>query len=166
MSNGDRWRAHPHVPIVIFAHPFELFLSFALIVNGARTLIAGGATPAVNRLPEVPFMVLTVVGLLGGIGMLAGLLSRTKPIGRSIERVGLWLGVSAYWGYAVTLAFTFPIAITWAPVATSTCLGLACLARERAIRKTELTILRVLRKANKDDDLIRHIVDSRGIGEK
>jgi len=153
----------PRVPIVIYAHPFELFLSAVLVINGARPLVTRETSPAIAELSPVVVGILTAMGLTGGVLMLVGLLSRTKPVGRVIERVGLWLAASAYLGYAVALYGAYPLTLVWANVATAVGMGTACIARERAIRKTELTILRTLRKANRDDDLIRKVFDARGI---
>lgn len=147
---------------MVEAHPFELGLGLVGVVNGLRTLATRETTPAVSQLPDAPIVALTAAGLLGGLLMLGGLLGRSKSLGRAVERAGLWLSGASYLGYTAVLLFNIPLAMSWASVTLSAILGLACLIRQHAVRKAELVILRHLRKANTDRDLLAAVlVDTR-----
>lgn len=166
---GNRIRRHaPELPVVFYAHPFELALGFVLTLGGIRAVITGGdITPAVNLLPSPVLYVFAAVSFGAGIGILLGLATRRKTFGRAIERGACWLAAGNYIGYGYIIADRFPLSDSWATVTTTLGIGLACVLRAKAIRKTELAILRALQAANtaEDDaqDLIRRLVDSRAI---
>lgn len=165
----ERIRRHlPELPVVFYAHPFELALGFVLALSGIRAIVTGGdVTPAVNLLPPVVLYVFQAVSFTAGVGILVGLGIRRKRFGRTLERAACWLAAGNYIGYGVVIAGKYPLADTWATLTTTIGIGLACVLRARAIRKTELAILRALRAANTAaddaDDLIRRLVDSRAI---
>lgn len=142
------------MPVVVDAHPFELGLGLVGIVNGVRTIVTTQTTPAVSALPDAPIVALTAAGLLGGLFMLGGLLGRSRALGRSIERYGLWLAGGSYLGYCAVLWLNIPIAMSWSSITLSGILGIACLIRQHAVGKAERVILKALRTANEDHDVV------------
>lgn len=157
--------ARPRVPILFYAHPFELAFGFVLFVSGIRAFVSGESSAAINNaLPEAALIAFQIVSFLAGSAVISGLLLRDKPFGRTLERIGCLLASGAYTGYAVILGTTLPLNLAWSTLTMVLAVASAFWFRAKAIRKTELTILRTLRAANANDpDLIRRLVDSRAI---
>lgn len=161
-----RWR--PRIPVLFYAHPFELAIGFVLFISGIRAFVSGDSSPTINdALPPAVLVTFQVVSFLAGTLILIGLPIRRKPQGRALERAGCVLAAGTYTGYGVILAFTLPLGLAWSTLSTILALAFAFWLRAKSIRKTELTIERTLRAANRASDpldLVRRIVDSRGMG--
>ena len=143
------------LPVVFYAHPFELALGAALIVNGVRGF-TGSLSPSVDQLPQLPLALYLIVSTVGGLGVVLGLVTERK----TIERSALYLVAAAYAAYGILLVSTNGAAgIATATVAAV--VATACLLRASAIAKTERVILATLREANADPDVLRRIVDGR-----
>lgn len=149
------------VPVVLYAHPFEIALGVAFVVIGLRTVIEGQTTPAVDELPELPLLLYRVVSVLGGLGVLVGIGYRRHALGRTVERASLYALCGAWAAYGVIVLD----AHGWRGGAATALLGgliaSACLLRALAIRKTERVILSTLRAANRDPEVLRQLVDGR-----
>jgi len=152
---------------MFYAHPFELALGFVMVISGIRAFISGESSPSINdALPEELLLAFQIISFLAGVCLLAGLALRSNAFGRTIERVGTILAAGTYGGYAAILAFTVPLWLAWSTLSTTAAVALAFWLRGKAIRKTELTILRALRAGNVTEDpheLMRRLMDSRGL---
>lgn len=151
------------LPVVLYAHPFELAFGVVLVLNGVKALATGDLTPSVNAtLPTFQLLAYRLMGLAGGLGVLVVLALRTRTVGRTIERSALWLTASSYLAYAVVLVGVFGTPAAWNAL-TAGAVGVGCILRAIAIRKTDRIILRQLRKANADPDpvVLRRLVDGR-----
>lgn len=135
------------VPVIFYAHPFELGLGAAFVILGLKGLLAGSTSPSVDALPAWTLLLYRVATLLAGVAIIAGLLLREHPAGRAVERFGCYVLASVLLAFALIL-----IGVNgWAGFATGlvcALLGLACLCRARAVAKTERVILEQLRAAN------------------
>lgn len=159
-----RIRRRIRLPILFYAHPFELVLGFLLVLSGIRALIDGDTTPSVNAaLPPSILVAFQTMSFLAGLGIMSGLILRTYATGRMLERAGLWLAVSAYGGYGIVLAGTYPMSLIWANFTTAVGIALAFGLRARALRRSELVILKVLRNSTDADasEVMRQLIDSR-----
>lgn len=158
-----RPRRPPSLPVILYAHPFELAVGVAFVVIGLRALIEGTTTPSVDRLPDVPLALYRLASTVGGVGIIAGLLARAHPIGRAIERAALYTTSGAWAGYAVLIIAVQGSRNGFATALIAITLAAACLFRARAIAKTERVILATLREANagSDRDVLRRLVDGR-----
>lgn len=149
------------LPVVLYAHPFELALGVAFTVIGLRAIFEGTTTPSVDQLPELPLLLYRAATTLGGLGVIAGLIARAHALGRTVERASLYAVAGTWAGYSVLgLAYQgredgFGVAIITLAIAA------ACLLRALAIRKTERVILAQLRHANANPDVLRRMIDGR-----
>lgn len=141
-----------NVRLTLLAHPFELALGAALVINGAAGF-AGYPTASVASLPELPQLLYLTVSTLGGLGVIIGLILNDPPshigLGKSLERASLFLVASSYLALAVLLVGRngspgIPTGVVVSVVAA------ACLLRAHAIRKTALIILATLREAESE----------------
>lgn len=151
------------LPVVLYAHPFELAFGTVLVLNGIKALLTGDLSPSVDAaLPTFQLLAYRLMGLAGGIGVLVGLALRTRTIGRTIERAALWLTASSYAAYAVVIVGVFGTQAAWTAL-TAGAVALGCVLRAVAIRKTDRIILRQLRKTNAAPDpvVLRRLVDGR-----
>jgi hypothetical protein len=146
-----RWPRIPlRIPLVFLTHPFELALAAALVVAGIRGVF-GDVTPSLASLPEMPRALYLAVSTTGGVGLIVGV-STSDPnghvgLGLSIERAALFLVGASYAGLAILLVGNngsegVPTAIVAAVI------GLACLLRTVAIRRSVRIVLRTLRNRN------------------
>lgn len=148
------------VPVVLYAHPFELGVGAAFVILGLRGIIAGTSGPSVDALPEVPLLMYRVASMLAGAGIVVGLMLREHPVGRAIERAACYVLASALLAFALlVVGHNGGIAIPSALV--SAFIGVACFFRARAIRKTELVICETLTEVDRVGDVARRIVDGR-----
>lgn len=154
-------RRRRDLPVVLYAHPFELALGVAFTLIGLRALVEGTTTPSVDQLPELPLLLYRVASTIGGIGLIVGLLARAHALGRTIERASLY-AVSGTWaGYSVLVVAVQGWRDGFSTAAITLAIAAACLLRALAIRKTERVILAQLRHANANPDLLRRMVDGR-----
>jgi len=150
----------PRVPVVVYAHPFELGIGAAFVVLGARGLLGGHSSPSVDSLPEVSLVLYRLAELLSGIGVIVGLAIRDKTIGRAIERAACYVLGSALIAFAVLIVGRNG-SVAWDVGLVCLFVGLACIARARAIRKTERVIRRTLEQVAEDPIALRRLVDGR-----
>lgn len=149
------------IPVLLYAHPFEVCIGVAILILGGRALIEGATSPSVDQLPDLPLLLYRVASTLGGLGLITGLLLRQHALGRAVERAGCYVLASALAGYAVlVIAYQgredgFGVSII------TTAIAAGCLLRALAIRKTERIILASLRVANRDPIVLRRLVDGR-----
>lgn len=150
---GDR------IPLVCLTHPFELGLGIALLATLVRGLLAGQVTPSIDAtLPDVPRIMYQAVSGLAGIAIVTGLTvrerhrgQRAENMGRAIERAGLYLAAGAFLGYSIVLGGTTG-GKAFVNVIVSVAIGLACILRGVAIRRSELIELEALRSVNRAED--------------
>ena len=138
----DRRRHSPRIPVVLYAHPFELALGAALLVNGVRGF-TGSLSPSVDQLPQLPLALYLIVSTVGGLGVVLGLVTERK----TIERSALYLVAAAYAAYGILLVSTngaAGIATVAAVVAA------ACVLRAKAIRKAAQIVLATLITSRED----------------
>jgi hypothetical protein len=131
-------RHSPRLPVVLYAHPFELALGAALIVNGVRGFV-GSLSPSVDQLPQLPLALYLVVSTVGGLGVVIGLVVERK----AIERSALYLVAASYAAYGILLVSTNGAAA----IASATVAGVvaaACVLRAKAIRKAAQIVLATL----------------------
>lgn len=161
MTSPPTKRRSWQLPVVFYAHPFELALGIVLLVNGTRGLLSGDTSPAVNNaLPESVLLAYAVLSIVGGAGLLLGLRWRAAPVGRGLERLALWVMCGVYSSYVVVLFATYPASTAWATGANGAAIATACLLRERAIAKTQRVIL-ATQRATQDAESVRRLVDGR-----
>jgi hypothetical protein len=150
------------LPVVLYAHPFELLVGVALIVIGLRAALEGTTTPSVDSLPDLPLLLYRAATTVGGIGIVAGLLNRDRlRDGKAIERASLYVVSGAWFSYSVLVIGVQGWRDGFASAAITGLIATACLLRASAIAKTERVILATLREANADPDVLRRIVDGR-----
>lgn len=141
----------PELPTVFYTNPFELLLGVLLLLIAARGVLADAVTPSVDdTLPAGPRFLYLLLSAAAGILIVLGLSLRARkrePLGKILERAGLYLCAGAFAGYAVVLGGTngWPATVN---VAISVALALACVLRARAIRRADLIKLAVLTAAN------------------
>lgn len=132
------------LPVVFYAHPFELALGAALIVNGVRGF-TGSLSPSVDQLPQLPLALYLIVSTVGGLGVVLGLVTERK----TIERSALYLVAAAYAAYGILLVSTNGAAgIATATVAAV--VAAACVLRAKAIRKAAQIVLATLITSRED----------------
>lgn len=151
------------LPVVLYAHPFELAFGLILTLIGIRQAGALGAQPVGFDVPGYVDAAVVVGSILGGVSILVGLAGRTKALPRAIEKAGLYLVAGVFTAYAVALVALPGFAGTVTAV-IELVIGVACFLRARAIGLTERVILEQLRRHNTghaDPDAIRDLVDGR-----
>lgn len=149
-----------HVPVVVYAHPFELGIGAAFVILGLKGLAGGASSPSVDALPELSLILYRVAELLAGIGILVGLALRDEAVGRAVERAACYVLGSALLAFALLLVGRNGSA-AWDVGLVCTFIGLACIARARAIVKTERVIRRTLEEVSRDPVALRRLVDGR-----
>jgi uncharacterized integral membrane protein len=165
-ASTRRPRRRFSLPVILYAHPFELALGFAFAALGIRGLIADVTSPSVDALPELPLLLYRLGSIIAGLGIIAGLIMRQRPIGRAIERASCYVLAGVLGAFALILL----VVNGWDAFATGLvciALGAACFFRARAIAKTERVILEQLRAANAIAvaDLLK-IIDGRPASEE
>lgn len=148
------------LPVIIYAHPFELGIGAAFVILGLKGLLGGHSSPSVDALPDVSLIAYRLAELAAGAGILVGLAVRDKPIGRAIERASCYVLGSALLAFAVLLIGRNGSA-GWDVGLVCTFIGAACIARGRAIVITERVIDQTLSMVAKDPVAIRRLVDGR-----
>lgn len=147
-----RRRHRPSVPLVLYAHPFELAVAVVLGTSAIRTAIRLDDTLAV--LPPLIAYAWAAFTALGILGVIVGVIGSTDVTGRrpglrafyrALEKAGLYLTAAATAVIGVLIANTLPLAESWAPDAQLTAIAAACILRALAIRKAERITLDVLR---------------------
>lgn len=140
------------LPVVLYAHPFELAFGLLLVLMAARASGVGGSAPLRFDvlLPGYVVVAYTIASSLGGLAILIGLAGRAHPFPRALEKAGLYLVAGAFLAYAVALVNLdgFPGTITGLIQAV---IGGACFLRAEAIRLTERIVLEQLRAHNSGD---------------
>lgn len=154
-------RRRRDLPVVLYAHPFELALGVAFTLIGLRALVEGTTTPSVDQLPELPLLLYRAATTIGGLGVIAGLLGRAHALGRTIERASLYTVAGTWAGYSVLVVSVQGWRDGFSTSAITLAIALACLLRALAIRKTERVILAQLRQANANPELLRRMIDGR-----
>lgn len=150
------------LPVVFYAHPFELALGVVLVVNALRAFTAGDVSPALDEaLPASIRVIYQLASFLGGAGVLLGLRYRAQPRGRNLERASLVLMCAVYASFVVVLIGTYGPSVAWSTAANATAIAAACGLRARAIGKAERVIITQLRKAQQDPATLRRLVDGR-----
>lgn len=149
-----------NVPVVAYAHPFELGIGAAFVVIGLKGLIGGHSSPSVDALPELTLLVYRVAELLAGIGILVGLAIRQQALGRAVERAACYVLGSALLAFAFLLVARNGSA-GWDVALVTAFIGAACIGRARAIVKTERVIRKTLEQVSRDPIALRRLVDGR-----
>lgn len=145
------------LPVVLYAHPFELALGVAFTVIGLRAIFEGTTTPSVDQLPELPLLLYRAATTLGGLGVIAGLIA----LGRTVERASLYTVAGTCVAYSVLVVSVQGWRDGFSAAAITLAIAAACLLRALAIRKTERVILAQLRHANANPDVLRRMIDGR-----
>ena len=148
------------VPVVVYAHPFELGIGAAFVVLGLKGLLGGHSSPSVDALPELSLLLYRLAELAAGIGILVGLAIRREAIGRAIERASCYVLGAALLAFAVLLVGRNGSA-GWDVGLVTAFIGAACIARGRAIVKTERVIRKTLEQVARDPIALRRLVDGR-----
>lgn len=148
------------MPVVVYAHPFELGIGAAFIVLGVKGLLGGHSSPSVDSLPELSLLLYRVAELLAGIGVLVGLAIRQEALGRAVERAACYVLGSALIAFAVLLVGRNGSA-GWDVGLVCLFIGLSCIGRARAIVKTERVIRETARALAEDPIALRRLVDGR-----
>lgn len=134
------------LPVVFYAHPFELALGAALVINGVRGIV-GDNTPSVDALPPLPRLLYLAVSTIGGLGVVIGLWTHRK----AVERASLFLVAAAYATVGILIVATNGTnGIATATVAAV--VGAACVLRAIAIRRAALIVLATLTEARRDEE--------------
>lgn len=140
------------VNLLVHAHPFELALGFALVINGLRGVL-GDYSPSVGDLPAPALVLYLVVTVIGGLGTIIGLwladditVTVNDP-GKIIERASLWLVSASYAGFAVLVVYANGTAGLAAGL-TAIVIAAACIFRTRAIRRAQRVILEQIQAQN------------------
>lgn len=133
------------LPVVFYAHPFELALGAALVINGVRGIV-GDNTPSVDALPPLPRLLYLAVSTIGGLGVVIGLWTHRK----AVERASLFLVAAAYATVGILIVATNGTNGTVATVAAV--VGAACVLRAIAIRRAALIVLATLTEARRDEE--------------
>jgi hypothetical protein len=139
-----RRRKLPPLPVVLYAHPFELALGAALIVNGARGFV-GSLSPSVDQLPQLPLALYLIVSTVGGLGVVIGLITGRK----TIERSALYLVAASYAAYGILLVSANGTAAIASAIVTVV-VAAACVLRAKAIRKAAQIVLATLITSRED----------------
>jgi hypothetical protein len=129
------------VRVVVDDHPFEIGLSMALVLFGARALSDFKALPqAVDLLPWWLSLTYCVLSIAGGGMTIVGLFGKYRYAWMSgLEKAGLWVSASAWASYAVGLLLgPFSIRATMLELALAA-LVWASLMRTRAITRRDTT---------------------------
>lgn len=148
------------IPVVVYAHPFELGIGAAFVVLGLKGLLGGQSSPSVDSLPEVSLLLYRLAELTAGIGVLVGLSIRQEALGRAVERAACYVLGSALIAFAVLLVGRNGSA-GWDVGLVCMFVGLACFARARAIVKTERVIRATIKEVAADPVALRRLVDGR-----
>jgi hypothetical protein len=159
-ATSNRPRRRPTVPVVVYAHPFELGIGAAFIILGAKGLVGGHSSPSVDALPDLTLLLYRVAEVFAGAGILIGLAIRQQPIGRAVERAACYVLGSALIAFAILLVGRNGSA-GWDVGLVCSFIGLACVARARAIVKTERVIRQTAETLAKDPVALRKLVDGR-----
>lgn len=147
------------LPVVCYAHPFELSVAVVLILSAIRTGTAPSALTAVVGVWLTGLWVAAVGA--GGLAALAGLAYRAHAFGRTVERAAMYAVAGACAAYAVAIITLLPAGIAWHPAGQLLAIGAGSFLRARAIAATERVILNQLRAANRDAAALRRLVDGR-----
>lgn len=150
------------VPVVLYAHPFEVALGISFVLAGIRAteVLDFQAFPLDRKIVDVVLTGYIVAGVIGGIGVLIGLAIRVQPFGRTLEQAALCLVAGAWSAYGLNLIL-LPGTAGVATGAMHIVIAAACLLRAVAIYKTARVILATYRHANNDADALRRLIDGR-----
>ena len=131
-------------------HPFEFFLSLALMCFGTRALVVGlqAAPGAVQLLPIALAVSYCVLSVFGGGLVVFGLAARYRfDWSYGAERAGLFVSASAWGSYIVGFLFTTLTSTSTLFILALLALSTGCLVRARVINKHARATLVALRQA-------------------
>jgi hypothetical protein len=143
------------IPVVLYAHSFELAVAVLLGVSAIRTATRLEAVLGILNAPTVyAWATLTALGILGIVVGLFGAATpahanrpKLRAFYRASEKAGLYLLAAGTLVIAVLVEFALPFADAWPSDVQLGALAAACLLRAGAIRKAEAITLDVLRHA-------------------
>lgn len=136
-------------------HPFEFFLSLALVLFGTRALVVGLQTApgAVQRLPIVLAIAYCALSVAGGGLVIFGLAARYRfDWSYGAERAGLFVSASAWSSYIVGFLFTTLNSSSALFILALLALSASCLIRARVINNNAKATLIALRQAKQDQE--------------
>lgn len=152
-----RWRG----PSIFLTHPFELCVAFAMLMTGIRSLLASvELSGSVDRGTGDILAAIWQFGIItGSAAVLVSLFlrpslarkgERAKSIGRTTERVGLLLIATTCLVY-VSVLILIGTSTSGFAVAITLGVGIACILRSLALRRTDQAVIRQLRILNGSD---------------
>lgn len=127
-----------HINEILDDHPFEVGLSFALVIFGIRSFTTGlqSVPGSVEALPFTLILSYCILSVLGGGAVLFGLLARYKFLwAYGAERAGLFISSAAWSSYIVGLAFAPITGKSTLFMLALLALAFACLRRANTIKK-------------------------------
>lgn len=142
----------PHLPEVLFRHPFEFAFAVVLLFSGARVVLSQEALPSTLGHMPLPLEVayrLTVI--TAGLLMLLALTNRRAKWASAAEQGGLWLAGTALATYAAAVLIDGTTARHTIMVGMLIALSLACAIRAKAIAREERAYRFVIREAMNGD---------------
>lgn len=130
------------IPRVLLHHPFELCISFCVLLIGIQTFVRGYTMSAIADSILLGVLVITWQAgiVLGGLLILVGIFARMGPLStpkrilwEGVERSGLYVTMAGTWTYVIVLV-TRANGSGYA-VAMFISIGLACLLRTLALKQ-------------------------------
>lgn len=134
-------------------HPFEITLSFALVLFGIRAFAVGlHALPgSIQILPLVLAFAYCFLSVLGGGLVIFGLAARYKfDWSYGAERAGLFVSASAWGSYITGILFSPITGTSTLFILALLALSVGCLLRAQAINRNAKATLDALRHAKSD----------------
>lgn len=126
-------------PFEIAVGALSLLVGFAFLLNGLHYT---QAKSTILILPSWLVLMWSALNLTGGLALIAGVTWRgDQAFGRAIERAGLWLLVSAWSSYALTVAFLSLQA--YVGVFFGVTIAASCLGRLVALSRLDKAMLHV-----------------------
>jgi hypothetical protein len=127
-------------------NPFEIAIGALSLLLGVAFLLKGlhigQAKSAINILPNWLILAWAGLNLAGGLAMIVGVTWRgDQAFGRGIEKAGLWLIISAWSTYALTIAY---ISLQlYLGILFGLTIALSCLGRIIALNRLSKAMLHV-----------------------
>ena len=137
------------MPVVLYAHPFELCFAVVLLINGARAVSAGNDDPpTLTQVLPGPVVTAWQYGtIIAGLAIIGGLLARRRALARAVEKAGLYVGAGVASAYGTALLLVIGKGAGYAG-GQLVAFAVGAVLRAMAIRKTERVVLQQLQAVN------------------